>query len=156
MLKNDENAEKISRAYTLNLDKEQIEFFDEISKKELKLGSLRSKNLKHKVEIKELNISTPVRVGKSTGSIQINLPIVKERKINSDQLFFLLVWCSIEYHLDNLKASDQIAIEYYESTGRTLSELLNIYSIMVELNNTEENRNRHDNILNLLKQISTK
>ena len=155
MLKNDENAEKISLAYTFDIDKEQIEFFDEISKKQLKLGCLRSKNLKHKVEVKELNISTPMRVGKSTGSIQINLPIVKERKINSDQLFFMLVWCSVEYHLDNLKASDQIAIEYYHSIGKPLNVLPDIYSIMLELNNNEENRNRYDNVLNLLKQIGT-
>ena len=61
-----------------------------------------------------------IRVGQSSGIIQFVKPLVHQKHITSDYLFFLLLWCKASAdsgHIGTLHA-DKLALMYYLLTGR--------------------------------------
>ncbi len=69
-------------------------------------------------------INTGARVSQNTGIIHLDKFIFKNKAYNNDYIFYVIMWCVIEYQYKDIMLSDRIALQYYLSTGRSKQNIL--------------------------------
>lgn len=142
------------------IEQELIEFATYISNNFKNLDKEKfyySKNEKYKVEIYETftslqagGLKTPARVGQSTATIQLQRKKIEEN-YSKDFVFFIVIWCGVEFELLDLELSDLVSIEYYLTTGKSKENLYNDYVNMLGNNPIDSNLDRFNKVKKLLK-----
>jgi hypothetical protein len=142
------------------LDEELIDFAKDVSVnfKNLAEGIYHSDNKTYTVEIletfkgiREGGLKTPARVGQRSSLIQL-----QRQKLLSDYnenfIFYIIIWCIIEFCILDLQKSDTIAMKYYLSnaTDKQIKDILDGYVMMLDNNENESNSDRLLNVKNLL------
>lgn len=151
-----------------NPSEELIKFAKDFSGKweNLSCGVYKSSNEKYTIHYKEKlldqktneEVNTNVRIGHSTGRIEISKKRITELNTNKDYLFFIILWCIAQLHLNNYSEADIQTIKYYLSTGRSKINLLNDYINLFKTAPSELNRERMEKIIHLtdLKEANRK
>jgi hypothetical protein len=115
------------------IDQELIDFanFFSINYKALSVGNYVSDGRKYHIlyldklvregDIKSMSIA---RVGLRSGNIEIDKPAFESKKIKSDYVFFIILWCAVCLKVSTIEQADRFAIEYYLSRGRSVKDLI--------------------------------
>ena len=140
------------------LDEELIEFATGISKniKNLTEQTYYSENKTYAIEMYETfndfqagGLKTPARIGTNGGVIQFQ----KSKLISDyteDFVYYVTIWCVIEFCVLNLKQSDIIATKHYLTTSKSKENLYKGYETMLEANELKMNNERLKNVCKLL------
>ncbi len=115
----------LPHCYTSNNGKYKIDYFDKIidEKASIMNGLPVKLNEEHK-DYQEIEFKTNIRVGQQTGIIQISKSKLVEYETNSDYLFMMILWCTVEKDIKDAYKSDEIAFRYYLTTGRSIKNVL--------------------------------
>lgn len=117
---------------TFTPDKELVDFATSFSDRyaNLKVGLYQSRTQKYRINYlsKFVDAKTGERVysgarvamdGKNEGVIQIDKSIFKKKQYTPDYVFFIILWCIVQYKFENIPLSDKITAEYYVKTKRS-------------------------------------
>ncbi len=71
---------------------------------------------------------------------------------NENFIFYIIIWCIIEFCILDLQKSDTIAMKYYllNSTDKEIKDILDGYVMMLDNNTNESNSDRLLNVKSLL------
>lgn len=90
---------------------------------------------------------TGVRVAMQAGVIEMDKTILSDEEYTSDFIFYLIIWCISRRQNDSIIQADNAAIKYYQSTRRSIKNLLKGFAKLVSNSNTALNMRRTENIL---------
>lgn len=136
--------------YTFKPDEELLKFADFFSKnwKTLEIGNYASDDNKYQIEYLDKIIhfgsepSTNIRVGQTTGTIEISKSKLQIIEASSDFIFFSILWCVVEKIILNTSKSDIIAMEYYIGTGKSVENVMTCWEKIVSIDPTEVDKKR--------------
>lgn len=152
----EENKPTVSEPVNFTPDEELIEFANDFSKKyqTLSPGEYFSSQKHYHIRYLEklalkngLFSKTGIRVGNSSGIIEMDKSIIMSEEITPDFIYFIIFWCVIQKQRQDLVLSDKWAVKYYLSTGRSKNNLMMGYLAIFINTATELNLIR----LNLIK-----
>lgn len=127
--------------------------------KTLSFGTYDSDDGKYRIEYIEVIIdektneliNTSIRIGHTSGIIQISKSELIKLEITQNYIFFLILWCVVQRKTNNLIESDILTLEYYVSTGRPVKDIILGYANMFKAHNNEINLKRMKAITDFLK-----
>lgn len=96
--------------------------------------------------------NTNFRVGVRSGVIEASKRRLEELDSENDFVFFMVIWCTIEFNVENNFKSDTIALEYYKKTGRSIKNIVQGYLRLFKDVNNSSNINRMNKIIEITKQ----
>jgi hypothetical protein len=126
------------------LTKELLDFVnlitcDDVENMDIGLISY-SENKKYKFQLftQTDEFKSVARVGIETGTIQIQKNLLTSSNHN-DNIFFLMIWCGVQFECGNLEESDKIAIEYCLDLDMDRSQLFCNYCQALDLQRNSGN-----------------
>lgn len=128
----------------------------------LSTGTYHSENNKYQIEFTEkfIDLITPVRVGNSSGKIEIARNIIMNEEYTPDFIFYMIIWSVIKFDLTKIESdyesayelADEIATDFYLTTKRSPKNLLKGYIILLSITNLDSNKRRYKMVENIVKK----
>ena len=154
----------------MKYDKYFLKFANDLSKnyKSLKDGDvfvndsntmLKGKGKEYKVIIRETLMDndrcvlTPARVGVSSGIIELQLSVMREKEFSQEIIYFWLLWCQamVQYKHNDIYRADMMALRQYLKENRSRKKLLIGICNSFMHTDTQMNRDRYEIIEGIAK-----
>ena len=100
--------------------------------------------------------STNIRVGLSSGIIEVSKSKLLALESNPDYVFFMVLWCAVEYNLKSNIQSDIITLKYYLKTGRSVKNIMLGYTSLFKRVPYTGNVIRMQKIMDYIEEFETK
>jgi len=123
--------------YTSNLGNYKIEYFNCLPKK-------------------SCSENTNFRVGLTSGVIQASKKRLEELDSENDFVFFMVIWCTIEFKVRLPIESDRIALEFYNKTSRSIKKVVMGYLNLLKNISSSESKRRMQLIMLIAKREEQK
>lgn len=128
--------------------------------KTLNVGEYRSNDTKYHIsyldEIRDAGIgqklNTPARVSHNTGIIELSKNKFNSKRINSDYVFYTILWCIARLNYASDIETDIQTIRYYLQTGRSKKKVLTSLIDLLMKDSFEYNHKRYRQIEKLIRE----